>query len=191
MSKKYAGRYLLLTTYADLSDKELVMTKEWDETPLEMLAVDETFLSAYAEEKGYPSLDCFLNSYTYDELEGIAAEAESKGAFAFAYRPDLEKKYRFPKAATADILQALVEFVEDTSIYDSIIKLLPQSKDTGMKYFACDYEIITPDQQTADVVADFLEAIGVDDLTTGFYDLEEDRRNNEVDALTGHGYVSA
>ncbi|MCI9553506.1 MAG: hypothetical protein HFE94_08240 [Acutalibacter sp.] len=191
MTKKYAGRYLLLTTYADLSDKELEMTKEWDETPLETLAVDETFLRGYAEEKGYPSLDCFLNSYTYDGVEGIAAEAESKGTFAFSYHPDLEKKYRFPKVATADMLQALVEFMEDVSVYDMIIKLLPQSKETGSKYFACDYEIITPDQQTADVIADFLEAIGVDALTTGFYDPEEDRRNNEIDALTGHGYVSA
>lgn len=191
MTKKYAGRYLLLTTYADLSDKELEMTKEWDETPLETLAVDEAFLRGYAEEKGYPSLDCFLSSYTYDGLEGIAAEAESNGAFAFSYRPNMDKKYRFPKAASADMLQALVEFMEDVSIYDMIIKLLPQSKKTGMKYFACDYEIITPDQQTADIIADFLEAIGVDAPTTGFYDPEEDRRNNEVDVLTGHGYVSA
>lgn len=190
MSKKYAGRYLLLTTYAELSEKEQEVTREWDETPLETLAVDETFLSGYAEEKGYPSLDCFLNSYTYDGLEGIAGEAESKGAFAFSYRPALEKKYRFPQTATADMLQALVEFMEDEPIYNRIVKLLPQSKKAGMKYFACDYEIITPDQQTADVIADFLEAIGVDAPTTGFYDPEEDRRNNEVDTLTGHGYVS-
>lgn len=191
MSKKYAGRYLLLTTYAELSQKELEMTKEWDETPLETLAVDETFLSSYAEEKGYPSLDCFLNSYTYDGLEGLAGEAESKGAFAFSYRPALENKYRFPQTATADMLQALEEFMEDGSIYDRIVKLLPQSKEAGIKYFACDYEIITPDQQTADVIADFLEAIGVNAPTTGFYDPEEDRKNNEVNILTGYGYVSA
>lgn len=191
MSKKYAGRYLLLTTYAELSQKELEMTKELDETPLETLAVDETFLSGYVERKGYPSLDCFLNSYTYDGLEGLAGEAESKGAFAFSYRPALENKYRFPQTATADMLQALVEFMEDESIYDRIVKLLPQSKEAGIKYFACDYEIITPDQQTADVIADFLEAIGVNAPTTGFYDPEEDRKNNEVDILTGYGYVSA
>lgn len=191
MSKKYAGRYLLLTTYAELSQKELEMTKEWDETPLETLAVDETFLSGYVERKGYLSLGCFLNSYTYDGLEGLAGEAESKGAFAFSYRPALENKYRFPQTATADMLQALVEFMEDESIYDRIVKLLPQSKEAGIKYFACDYEIITPDQQTADVIADFLEAIGVNAPTTGFYDPEEDRKNNEVDILTGYGYVSA
>lgn len=191
MSKKYAGRYLLLTTYAELSQKELEMTKELDETPLETLAVDETFLSGYVERKGYPSLDCFLNSYTYDGLEGLAGEAESKGAFAFSYRPALENKYQFPQTATADMLQALVEFMEDESIYDRIVKLLPQSKEAGIKYFACDYEIITPDQQTADVIADFLEAIGVNAPTTGFYDPEEDRKNNEVDILTGYGYVSA
>ncbi len=120
MSKKYAGRYLILTTYAELSEKEQEVTREWDETPLETLAVDETFLSGYAEEKGYPSLDCFLNSYTYDGLEGIAGEAESKGAFAFSYRPALEKKYRFPQTATADMLQALVEFMEDEPIYTGL-----------------------------------------------------------------------
>lgn len=191
MSKKYAGRYFLLTTYAELSEIEQEVTREWDETPLETLAVDETFLNSYAKKKGCPSLDSFLNSYTYDGLEGLAGEAESKGALAFSYRPALEKKYRFPKAATADMLQAFAEFMEDESIYNRIVNLLPQSKETGMKYFACNYEIITPDQQTADVIADFLEAIGVDAPTTGFYDPEEDRRNNEVDTLSGHGYVSA
>lgn len=65
-----------------------------------------------------------------------------------------------PLSVWREMLQALVEFMEDVSVYDMIIKLLPQSKETGMKYFACDYEIITPDQQTADVIADFLEALG-------------------------------
>lgn len=45
-------------------------------------------------------------------------------------------------------------------------------------------------EQQADTIADFLEAVGFEYVRTGYYDPEEDKRNNEVDERTGYWYVS-
>ena len=49
----------------------------------------------------------------------------------------------------------------------------------------CDYEDV------AEIIADFLEHMGFGEVNTGYYDLEEDKRNNEVDKFTGWYYVTA
>ena len=49
----------------------------------------------------------------------------------------------------------------------------------------CDYEDV------AEIIGDFLEAMGFGDVNTGYYNPEEDKRNNEVDKFTGWYYVTA
>ena len=49
----------------------------------------------------------------------------------------------------------------------------------------CDYEDVT------EIIADFLEHMGFGEVNTGYYDPEEDKRNNEVDKFTGWYYVTA
>lgn len=51
-------------------------------------------------------------------------------------------------------------------------------------------EILTDTEEQADKIADLLEALGFDYANTGYYDPEEDERNNEVDDRTGKWYVS-
>lgn len=51
-------------------------------------------------------------------------------------------------------------------------------------------EILTETEEQADRIADLLEALGFDYANTGYYDPEEDERNNEVDDRTGKWYVS-
>lgn len=50
-------------------------------------------------------------------------------------------------------------------------------------------EILCNTENRAEVVADFLEALGFEEVRTGYYDPEEDKRNHEVDHHTGWWYV--
>ena len=52
-----------------------------------------------------------------------------------------------------------------------------------------DGEILCKTEQQAEGVADFLEDLGFQNVTTGYYDPEEDKRNNEVDDRTGWYYI--
>lgn len=109
------GGYILVTTYAHLTDKEYEqLLRDGDEYPTTTVAVDKTFLVDYAGKVGYSSLDEFLNNYTYDQTDGLEDEALCKDACAFCYRiglPD-EKRWRFPEYATPIQMQALLAFVE-------------------------------------------------------------------------------
>jgi hypothetical protein len=46
------------------------------------------------------------------------------------------------------------------------------------------------DETAADVIADLLEAMGYDEVNTGYYDPVEDEAAGEVDRLTGWYYVT-
>lgn len=52
-------------------------------------------------------------------------------------------------------------------------------------------EILCSHEDVAEIIADFLEHMGFDEVNTGYYDPEEDKRNNEVDKFTGWYYISA
>lgn len=52
-----------------------------------------------------------------------------------------------------------------------------------------DGEILCRTEQQAEGVADFLEDLGFQIIKTGYYDPEEDKRNNEVDERTGWHYI--
>ena len=52
-------------------------------------------------------------------------------------------------------------------------------------------EILCDCEDVAEIIGDFLEAMGFGDVNTGYYNPEEDKRNNEVDKFTGWYYVTA
>lgn len=65
--------------------------------------------------------------------------------------------------------------------------------DAVAKAFQCEwtgYELLTETEEEANRIADFLEDLGFDYAVTGYYDPEQDKRNNCVDAYTGKWYVS-
>lgn len=57
--------------------------------------------------------------------------------------------------------------------------------------WAVEDEILCDDEDAAEIIADFLENLGFDEVNTGYYDPEEDKRSNEVDKFTGWYYVNA
>ena len=56
-------------------------------------------------------------------------------------------------------------------------------------YWTDGEEILCKTEEAAENLANFLEDIGFDTVHTGYYDPEEDRRNNEVNDHTGWYYV--
>ena len=54
---------------------------------------------------------------------------------------------------------------------------------------ATDDEILCDNEELANHVADFLEALGFE-ITTGYYDPDEDKASGQEDELTGKWYIS-
>lgn len=57
--------------------------------------------------------------------------------------------------------------------------------------WAVDDEILCNHENVAEIIGDFLEHMGFDEVNTGYYDPEEDKRNNEIDKFTGWYYITA
>jgi hypothetical protein len=82
-------------------------------------------------------------------------------------------------------------------MFKEIVERLPKepydySTINPKKYriWTCGDEILCKSEAIADAIADLLEAMGYEDVTTGYYDPEEDAKHNEVDRLTGWHWVS-
>ncbi len=56
--------------------------------------------------------------------------------------------------------------------------------------FAGENELLCKTKEQAQGIADFFEDLGFSDVSTGYYDPEEDKRNGEVDEYTGYYYVN-
>lgn len=85
--------------------------------------------------------------------------------------------------------------VELNRFHKLIVSLLPESPEDSKRSIwisnkGMDGEILCKSEAVADAIADFLEELGFDEVTTGYYDPEEDERSGEVDRLTGWHYVS-
>lgn len=79
-------------------------------------------------------------------------------------------------------------------IMEIIGKLLDAADDAGygkVGIWHSGTELLFNTEERAEAIADFLEALGVENVSTGYYDPEEDERNNEVDKYTGWYYVNA
>lgn len=162
-NKKLSGDFLLIEGYAQWeSDEEWEENRCDDELPTAILAIKEWFLQKFAEDSGYGSLDEFFGDYTWETIDSLQAEAEMAAAFAFAYRPTLEPHFQFPEVMTAEMAQALVEFMEYEPIYERITKALP--KNPVKPFAAIGNNIIVPSVEQGRVVASFLNAMGVESL---------------------------
>ena len=74
--------------------------------------------------------------------------------------------------------------------FDAITELLFANTENRHGIFTYDgNEILCPKHYQAEGIADLLEDMGIENVLTGYYDPEEDKRNGEVDARTGYFYV--
>ena len=104
-------KYILLSTFATLTQEELELTKDWEETPLAIVAIAQEYIERWVLCSDYKSLDDFLNTSTYDVVEILAAEAERAGFLAFTYRPSLEPNFKFPEFCRGGALAALADYL--------------------------------------------------------------------------------
>ena len=77
-------------------------------------------------------------------------------------------------------------------LFDLIVEQLHpmEEADSNIKFFKCGQngdEILCEDEESIEVVADLLDAMGYVSIT-GSYDPKEDSKNGEVDELTGLYY---
>ena len=78
------------------------------------------------------------------------------------------------------------------NLFWEIIKALPDLPEDGRHFWQNGDEILCDSSERAEAVADLIGQVIGDtplDTCTGYYDPEEDERNNEVDACTGFFYV--
>lgn len=107
------GGYIVVQTYAELSDVERAETIDWDETPTAMLAVKKGYLAEIAADGRFKDLEDMLANYTFDTLVGLENAAEDANALAFAYRQGLRQPIKLPKDVPTDALAALAEFLKE------------------------------------------------------------------------------
>ncbi len=107
---RLAGGYILLSTYATLTDEEAMALRDTDETPEAVIAIKEQFLEEWIKPE-YSSPDEFLGEYTFDTIAGLSAEAELHGVLAFEYREDLDDPFLFPATCPDDAMLAFADFL--------------------------------------------------------------------------------
>lgn len=74
-------------------------------------------------------------------------------------------------------------------VFGEIVDLLPHKPD--YRIWSDGDEILCENENLAEHIADFIDAVyGDQTVNTGFYDPEEDQRNNEVTDSTGWYYVT-
>ena len=86
--------------------------------------------------------------------------------------------------------EMLFELMEQKS-WTYLLKCLTKYADQNRHgYWTDGEEILCKTEEAAEHLADFLEDLGFEYVKTGYYDPEEDQRNNEVDERTGWYYIS-
>lgn len=123
-----AGGYVLLETYALLSDEEAKALKDTDEVPTAYIAVKEDYLREYVREE-FTDLETFFNEYTYDTIEGLEAMATLNGALAFTYRADADVCFDFPAECPGGAMLAFVDFLSG--------KLEDEGHEEASKFLDC------------------------------------------------------
>lgn len=76
-------------------------------------------------------------------------------------------------------------------IFDAVLQKLPtmEEADFSTVFCQCGDEILSQDEAALNHLADAFELMDVA-VVTGYYDPEDDERNDEVDALTGYHYLA-
>lgn len=80
--------------------------------------------------------------------------------------------------------------IMDNNIWTYLLKSLQDNEDKKHGFWTDGEEILCETEEQADIIADFLEDLGFDCLNTGYYDPEEDKRDNCVDEHTGYWYIN-
>ncbi len=76
--------------------------------------------------------------------------------------------------------------------YEALDEALKKTEEEGKTKHGIHFtgnELLCKTETQAEGIADFFEDLGFEDVRTGYYDPEEDKRNNEVDSYTGWYYV--
>ena len=123
-----AGGYVLVSTYATLSDEEAKALRDTDETPTAVIAVRKDFLEEWIKPE-YVSLEDFFGDYTYDTIEGLMGEAILHGAFAFEYRDGLDDPFIFGYGLDENAMLAYTDFLSG--------KLQENGLEEASKYLDC------------------------------------------------------
>lgn len=84
----------------------------------------------------------------------------------------------------------MFEMMEKKTWTFLIMSLQKHEAENRRGYWTDGEEILCKTEAAAEHLANFLEDIGFDIVHTGYYDPEEDRRNNEVNDHTGWYYVN-
>lgn len=104
--------YVLVETYAELTQDEYEITKDWDETPTSTIAIRKSWLEEYVKQNTtYASFEEFLGGYIYDTLDGVERAAAADGAVAFVHRPALDEQFRFYENAATDAFPAFADYL--------------------------------------------------------------------------------
>lgn len=79
----------------------------------------------------------------------------------------------------------------DLRLFSLLQNLLARHEAENKHGFWSDGEyILCKTEEQADALADFLEDVGYEAVTTGYFDPKEDEEAGQVDSLTGYWYVS-
>ena len=131
-SNNLAGGYILVSTYATLTDEEAKALRDTDETPTAVIAVKKDWLEAWIKPE-YATLEEFLDDYTFDTIANLSAEAELEGELAFEYRDGLDDPFLFPNGCSGDAMLAFVDFLSG--------KLQENGHEEASKYLDCHDEL--------------------------------------------------
>lgn len=104
-----AGGYVLLTTYASVRFDTLADNS--DETPTAVIAVEKDYLTSFAINEGFDSLQEFLDEYIYDSVPLLANLAEAMDALGFAYAESADKQFYFPETNKGSAMLAFADFL--------------------------------------------------------------------------------
>ena len=125
---RLAGGYILLSTYATLTDDEAKALRDTDEMPTAVIAIKEAYLREWIKPE-YSSLEEFLDDYTFDTIASLSAEAELHGVLAFEYREGLDDPFVFGSSFGKDAVLAYTDFLSG--------KLQENGHEAASKYLDC------------------------------------------------------
>lgn len=89
-------------------------------------------------------------------------------------------------------IDSITKQLFDYKIWAYLIESLKENEIIrgNRKFWTDGNEILCKSEEDANIVADFLNDLGFEDIRTGYYDPEEDKRNNECDENTGYYYIA-
>ena len=101
----------------------------------------------------------------------------------------MERIEKVDKLVNATMEDDMDRIEKVNKIVDAIMEILP--REPGHRFWCNGEEILVYTEDGAEDLADFFDQLyGERTVNTGYYDPEEDKRNNEVDKYTGYYYVN-